>query len=770
MTRTVSLAPFPAALAALLFAAGACMLPAEPVSYQRQVRPILERSCLACHACYDAPCQLKLGSPEGVDRGASQEAVYAAARLREQATTRLFVDAPDTAGWREKGFASVTEGGAASLMARMLELGREHGVEPNQPLAEHIEVGLNRENQCPRAEEFDAYAEERPEQGMPFGVTPLSEGDYGTLQTWLEQGAPLEAPDRALTPEERVHVRTWESFLNQPGEREQLVARYLFEHLYLGHLYFGEGTDGRFFRLVRSRTPPGQPVVPVAARRPNYDPGGEFYYRLRLEAEAIVHKTHITYDLPPSKLARFRELFLAGDWDVEALPAYNEAAAINPFETFQAIPAEARYRFMLDDALFFVRTFIRGPVCRGQAATDVIDDHFFALFQRPEADLFLLDEAYAASQVHSLTMPGKAEHRRWRLGIRPGWLRDEQTYAKKRRKAYQARGGFGWGDLWDGDGTNPDALLTIFRNHDSSTVTRGLVGEVPKTLWVMDYPIFERIYYQLVVNFDVFGPATHQLATRLYFDLLRAESEANFLRFMPRDERKPMRDFWYRGTFASLKRSMVYEDLDRVTETRIPRRGGDPKEDFVAELLRRAAAIAGPEDHLNRCASKPCRGESSTPVQAAAEPALQQLTNRRGADTPFLLELPEVTFLRVEGGDLGPDEAYTLVRDRAHSSVAFMMGEDKRLLPEEDGMTLVRGPLNSYPNFLLRVPVGEVQELVDDLLALRGPEGWAGVVERYGVRRTRPDFWDHFHFFTEWMRRNDPVEAGVFDLNRYANF
>ncbi|MDT9136206.1 fatty acid cis/trans isomerase, partial [Escherichia coli] len=37
----------------------------------------------------------------------------------------------------------------------------------------------------------------------------------------------------------------------------------------------------------------------------------------------------------------------------------------------------------------------------------------------------------------------------------------------------------------------------------------------------MDYPLLERTYYQLVVNFDVFGNVSHQGQTRLYFDLIR---------------------------------------------------------------------------------------------------------------------------------------------------------------------------------------------------------------------------------------------------------
>ncbi len=47
-------------------------------------------------------------------------------------------------------------------------------------------------------------------------------------------------------------------------------------------------------------------------------------------------------------------------------------------------------------------------------------------------------------------------------------------------------------------------------------------------MWLMDFPLLERTYYQLVVNFDVLGSVSHQAQTRLYFDLIRNGSEVNF--------------------------------------------------------------------------------------------------------------------------------------------------------------------------------------------------------------------------------------------------
>ena len=80
---------------------------AGPVSYSRDVQPILSHKCVACHACYDSPCQLNLGSGEGVQRGASKLPVYDGVRTKAQATTRLYLDAHGEAAWRAKGFHSV---------------------------------------------------------------------------------------------------------------------------------------------------------------------------------------------------------------------------------------------------------------------------------------------------------------------------------------------------------------------------------------------------------------------------------------------------------------------------------------------------------------------------------------------------------------------------------------------------------------------------------------------------------------------------------------
>ena len=70
-------------------------------------KQVFDRRCVVCHGCYDAPCQLILSSFEGIARGASKEKVYEPHGCAPWRPTRLFIDAQDTAGWREKGFGSV---------------------------------------------------------------------------------------------------------------------------------------------------------------------------------------------------------------------------------------------------------------------------------------------------------------------------------------------------------------------------------------------------------------------------------------------------------------------------------------------------------------------------------------------------------------------------------------------------------------------------------------------------------------------------------------
>lgn len=738
---------------------------AETLSYQRDIQPIFTAKCVACHACYDSPCQLNLGSGEGVLRGASKLPVYNGTRTQAQETTRLFFDAQGEEAWRRKGFYSVIDAqdSQAALMAHMLELGRGRPLVPNARLPEDLEIGIDRRNSCPKPGEFEAFARENSHVGMPFAVTGLSDAEYATLQRWLEQGAPLERQTLVPSPEEAEQIAAWEALLNAPGKRESLVARWLYEHLFLAHLHFEGGEAGHFFQLVRSRTPSGEPIDPIATRRPNDAPGTAFHYRLQPVQGVIVHKTHITYPLGPGKLARVRELFLAGDWQVDELPGHGTQHRANPFETFQAIPARARYQFMLDNAEYFVRTFIRGPVCRGQIATDVIRDNFWALFQAPEHDLYVTDADYRARTTPLLTLPGQIDDISGLWHLWSSYRDKHRQYETLRSRAY-ARVPAQWSQLSHG---NDNALLSIFRQHDSASVRKGLIGEIPQTLWWLDFPLLERTYYALVVNFDVFGNVSHQFQTRLYFDLIRNGAEQNFLRLLPPESRQSILDSWYQNS-GQLKLWLAYTQIDAHTPSGLGLPRLDPVRSFGRQLLERNRAINASPDPFNRCRTAHCHRTGVPQELQYAEQALSRLAARPAASLPAVLQLPEASLLRVEFGE-GRREVYSLLRNRAHSNVAFILGEHLRYKSHMDTLTLYPGVLSSYPNFLFNVPAEEVPAFVTALEQADDSPAFERIVERWGIRRSHPQFWDYFNDLHRYLQEIEPLEAGVLDMNRYMN-
>jgi hypothetical protein len=753
--------------------------PVQTYSYTRDIKPVLEQKCIACHGCYDAPCQLKLTSAEGLLRGATAKPVYDSSRLTEMAPTRLFVDATTTVGWRDKGFYPVLneQGGTlddnleSSLLFSMIRLGREHPLLPNTPVPEDIQLGLRRKSECPLPARFADYARKKPLQGMPLAITGLSDSEFTTLRQWIREGAVIDEHPFVPGLQEQAQIRQWEAFFNRPALKNRLVSRYLYEHLFLAHLYF-EGLDsGSFFELVRSTTPPGEPVRVIPTLRPNDDPGQQFYYRLKRIDSTIVHKTHIVYPLSAARMSRIEALFLTPDWDVAELPGYSSELALNPFAAFTAIPARARYQFMLDSAHYVVMTFIRGPVCRGQVATDVIHDRFYVLFQDPDSDLSVTDPAYLARIQPYLVLTGEQLHL---LSLGADWLHNKHErneYIRLRGQYYREAqpGGPSLDVIWDGDGSNDNAVLTVFRNFDNATVEKGFVGAVPKTLWVMDYPMLERTYYELVVNFNVFGTAAHQAETRLYFDLIRSGGENNFLHFMPREVRTAMRDSWYRGKGAQLKLVTTYEIVNEDMPVQIAYRTPDPKTEFVALVTRRLKSLAGPADVLNRCMQPPCYRPGADSAERRADRSLQTLASRpvSQGDMHFVDFMPDVSFLRISTGNPDRDLAYTLVRNKMHTNVAFLLDEERRREPEKDTLTVYRGLLGSYPNFMFNVPLDSIGEFTDALHAARTPEQFRELVSRYGLSRTHPGIWENFQWFVEYMRRTRPAEAGVYDMNRY---
>ena len=102
---------------------------------------------------------------------------------------------------------------------------------------------------------------------------------------------------------------------------------------------------------------------------------------------------------------RYRTLFLAPDYSVDREPTYAPREASNGLATFRAIPEDSRYRFMLDDAQYFIMTFIKGPVCKGQVALNVIEDRFWVFFLDPRMNVEKDADDVARRALNASTCP-----------------------------------------------------------------------------------------------------------------------------------------------------------------------------------------------------------------------------------------------------------------------------------------------------------------------------------------------------------------------------
>ena len=200
----------------------------------------------------------------------------------------------------------------------------------------------------PTLSEMDKYEKEHPKEGMPLAVSGLTAKEYATMMNWLEQGAPSDEVAPQPTAMEQAKIKEWETYLNGTDNRSKLIARYMYEHMYLYHIYFDKSGAGNFFLLVRSSTPSGEDPVPVAAQLANSSVEGPLYYRLKIVDQTLCTKQHQQL-VDGNKLDRYKKIFAETDWNVDKLPGYSKDERWDPLNTFAAIPAKARWKFLLAD-------------------------------------------------------------------------------------------------------------------------------------------------------------------------------------------------------------------------------------------------------------------------------------------------------------------------------------------------------------------------------------------------------------------------------------
>lgn len=755
--------------------------PTRTIDYLSEVKPVLVKRCVVCHSCYNSPCQLKLSSFEGLDRGATKLAVYNASRLNTMEPTRLFMDAETTEQWRNKSFHSVTENSAPdgqndSLMMQLLAHKKDNPIKSRDEFyPEAIDLT------CPEnGVEIGAYLKKHPNRGMPFGFPPLTTEEFNTIGGWLVQGAKgpnaeEQAMLKAIPAKDLAQIEVWEDFFNRDDAKHKMTARYLYEHLFLAHLSLGTG-ENNFYELVRSKTPPGQAIKVIATDLPYDSPGVDpFYYRIRKIHSTIVHKTHMVFDMSDTQMDRFNELFIKPDWLMEpTVMGYEKRLSANPFKLYEQIPTRSRYQFLLDNNHYILMTFIRGPVCKGQVALNVIQDHFWALFLDPDYDLSVKYPGFLQTYSRLLEMPlvEKSDRDLAKSVFTRKYRKKTTQFVKNRSKFYSMNYRYRELDekaIWRGNKTSDTPLLTIFRHFDSASVLAGAIGHLPKTVWLIDYPLFERIYYSLVAGFNVYGTAMHQLTIRTYMDELRQEGETYFIDFMPQEKRRNLMQEWY-GDIDISSTNIDYAPSDLASG--FTYKTSEPKREFLETLVE---SHFKPEQNISFDVNYLREGEAYPPLPEKYETITDYLQGFKSVSRPgssffthVLDHNANLGYVRIMVNDDSKDDVYiSLVINRWHEDVTTLFREANKLRPEKDNVTFVKGFVGSYPNYFYEVPLEKLPQFLAVLRDFDGSKKYWKILNSFGINRMSDRFWEVYDRFQDRFMSEEPLQAGLFDLNRY---
>ena len=420
---------------------------------------------------------------------------------------------------------------------------------------------------------------------------------------------------------------------------------------------------------------------------------------------------------------------------------------------------------MLEDIYFFINTFIKGPVCKGQIALNVIQDHFWVAFMDPKYDLSVIDKNFLKDNFINLKIPNQ-------LGEDPSLFQtfknlgkesETKAYSKNRADIYKKYYKDGLKMEYIRNSKKDDSVLTIYRHFDSASLHLGALGNIPKTLWVIDFPLLERIYYSLVAGFDVFGNTAHQLLVRTHMDRLRVEGESNFLEFLPQKSRIDYFNSWYIGWLA--KYLTVYTPSQN--ETGVKFKTNDYKFEFATNLLKQTNTK---KDEINFVEKVYIPEEIKTSYNSKKEieDALKSLStpNVSKAIQHFVSGEANVAFIKIELNNKQTLN-YSLVVNRWHKNVALMFNEESRLDPTKDDIDFIEGFISSYPNIFISVKQDDLSDFFDLLKNYEDTKEYQAKFEKYNINRANPNFWEFYDYFDNEFRKSNPLEYGIFDLNKY---
>jgi hypothetical protein len=223
---------------------------------------------------------------------------------------------------------------------------------------------------------------------------------------------------------------------------------------------------------------------------------------------------------------------------------------------------------------------------------------------------------------------------------------------------------------------------------------------------------------------------------------------------LPKAQRTATRDLWYRGDSLST-RQQVYGGPSTTLdlESGITFKTTDPKRELLALMKTRLTPVLDTRFDIDRH------------VDPTLSAPLHELESVHGAALQWL---PESSLLVIEASD-GSLRTFSLIRNTAHGSVSHLLGESRELRPDEDTLTVVPGVIGAYPNAFYRAKAAELPAMTAAIGKLRSEADYAAFARRWAVRRTNPDFWAFSDALIDRYQKDQSLEAGILDYNRYED-
>lgn len=733
-----------------------------------KIQPIFERRCVVCHSCFEAPCQLKLTSPQLLMRGATQHITtgHLTASLR---TDLLFTLAEQ----RKGGFYSVIpeKPGQDSLMGALLKEGNDrNGLPPEEYVPPE-----KRQCVASTVKWNELNSLEKKKLGMPYYMAPIEEQEYKDLTAWIDKGAPLPSEkelDVLAQPKSPKVIQHWEDFMNAPAWKARWTSRYLYEHLFTAHLYFEE-SPGEFYEIVRSKTAAPEKIEEIAAERPYTMPSewvNDFSYRLRKVQQTIVQKQHFVYKISKNTISELQKLFWEPKWNSspEAKPFSFEDR--NPFIAFEHIPANSRYRWMLKNAKMLLDMDMRSDNCHGEGATGPLHESFLVLFLKPESDVTVQIPDFFKYANPYLGMTNVS----FSNVLLQAEYKSNQVAYSKIKQHYQQHlfpKGLAFEDIWNGEQGTQMPLFTITHHEKTASVHDGAFGPQQRVSLLFDYATFERLYYNCVALTTLFDKITDKMGTVWYLRDVGREVEEQMLSFIPEDLRETVRAEWIQGEgtrnrYDDSRFALPFNEnlLARKDLSVDPKR---PFESMMDYMLLKSGRFTQQIVGNNHYPISKGSNEYYK-FKALSEYMSQEIVAGEGHRAQHF---PNISYIAVEGPS--GVHYYTVVANRYYDYVNYI---PYRAAPADklgrhaakDYLTIFQDIQINYPGKIYVVKEAEVESFMNKMKSVSSREKYVKFDKTYGLQKMSPQFWQTIDAIQSHFIQLDPINNGILDLGEYG--